>query len=193
VIVNGEPECPTGLGPHRGPEPPPGPYTQECEIELWGRPAKFAGDPGSHTYIDFINLTVNISTIFEGGGDHAPGPKHWTLDGSIEPPDAPLGKGTGHVTDPTASNNHELGFPVAVPCNRVGLLKKLVNAYDDGPRVPYAFLPNGTTTWNSNSFTYTLLTDIGLSTGSFGIGDLPTGLSLLHPFYPGWGFMVPGL
>ncbi len=58
-----------------------------------------------------------------------------------------------------------------------------VESYYSGPLVNYAPLPNGTTTFNSNSFTYTLLNQIGLS------GAAIPGLG----WSPGWGRLVPGL
>ena len=49
--------------------------------------------------------------------------------------------------------------------------------------VAYAPVPNGTTTFNSNSFTFTLLSNVGLG-------------NVFTPFVgwsPGWGQLVPGL
>ncbi len=68
-------------------------------------------------------------------------------------------------------------------CAEALALDSSVRNYDDGTQVSYAPLPNGRTTFNSNSFTYTLLYDIGLS-------------EVFTPYIgwsPGWGQLVPGL
>jgi len=182
-------------GPSPAPvQPPPAP-SPICDISLFSRPAGFALDPGSHTYIDFLNETTDVNTIIEGGPNHTPGPNQGTLEGFINPPAPPLGVGTGHVTNPQANNNKELGMPVSVPCGDLGTLESDVAAYNVNP-VAYAKIPNGSSTYNSNSFTYTLISQLGLSLTTFGPPSLPTSFSPLRPlrrFYPGWGFMVPGL
>jgi len=67
-------------------------------------------------------------------------------------------------------------------CAKVAELQILVNYFNNGPLPTYSPTPNGTTTFNSNSFTYTLLTEVGLA----GIFNQPG-------WAPGWGYSVPGL
>jgi RHS repeat-associated protein len=193
VSLNGSPFYPAGDG-DGGPtfsttvtstQPQP-----ICDIELFGRSAGFRGDPGSHTYIDFLDTAggATTSTIVEGGPSSA-----GNLYGFVEPPDDPLGKGSKHATNPT--KNKELGSELAVPCTDLGVLETNISLYNFNPQ-PYARIPNGSSTYNSNSFTYTLLGNLGLSLTDFGVSSLPTSFSILHPlqsFYPGWGFTVPGL
>jgi hypothetical protein len=57
-----------------------------------------------------------------------------------------------------------------------------VQGYNSGSLVNYAPLPNGTTTFNSNSFTFTLLNQAGLSAA----------LAQATGWSPGWGQLVPG-
>jgi hypothetical protein len=58
-------------------------------------------------------------------------------------------------------------------------------------RVPYAALPfRHLGTYNSNSFTFTLLQDVGLSNY---FGDIGHYGALFGLPYHGWGLTVPGL
>jgi hypothetical protein len=92
-----------------------------------------------------------------------------------------LAAGKWNASNPFSSTNQEVGGELTGPqaCGDIISLLNAVNNYNSGPKVPYAFL--GTT--NSNAFTYTLLSDIGLS-AFFG-----------HPsgFTPGWGQTITGL
>ena len=74
-------------------------------------------------------------------------------------------------------------------CADFAKLLSLVTAYNDGSKVTYSFLAVGG--YNSNSFTYTLLTQLGLSSyfGPPG-GPQPGGAFLV---LPGWNKTVPGL
>jgi hypothetical protein len=69
-------------------------------------------------------------------------------------------------------------------CDEVNALLDNVNSYMGGQQAPYAPLPNGKTTYNSNSFSYTLMDNAGLS---FYTPQLALGWT------PGWGQLVPGL
>jgi len=82
------------------------------------------------------------------------------------------------------TTNTELGTETGLGevCVDVVMLLTDVEDYNDGVHASYAPLPNGRTTFNSNSFTFTLLNSVGLA-GVFNT-----------PFWaPGWGYTVPGL
>lgn len=67
-------------------------------------------------------------------------------------------------------------------CFKISELLIAVSNYDKSAESPYALVPKGATR-NSNSFTYTLLNDIGLA-------------ATFSPFVgnaPGWRLLVPGL
>ena len=126
---------------------------------------------------------MTTNTIVEGGQV-----RQGNLYGFVEPPDAPLGNNTKHATNPL--KNKELGSPLAVPCIDLGELTTNISLYNFNPQA-YAKFPNGITTFNSNSFTYTLLGNLGISLEDFGVSSLPTSWTnafLGRFFYPGWGF-----
>ena len=156
----------------------------DCTLQLFRRPAKFKGDPGEHTYLDLCN--GSDCQIVEGGRDNDKSdPKVGTLQGFINPPGGNvLGAGTRHASDPT--HDSQIGGTQSIPCDDISLIDGIVGKYNAGSRVPYAFLPNGKTTYNSNSFTSTLLSDIGLQ-GTFNLPQYALG----H-FYPGVGIYRAG-
>ncbi len=156
----------------------------DCTIELFERPTPSGGPAkgwGRHTYI-YIN-----DGDYSYGGAALPGimleggPVNGKLTGFISAPGQGLAAGKWNASNPFLASNQEVGGEFSGPqaCGDIISLLNAVNNYDSGPKVPYAFL--GTT--NSNAFTYTLLSDIGLST-FFG-----------HPsgFTPGWGQTITGL
>jgi RHS repeat-associated protein len=172
-----------GGGP---PQPTPQPPVADCTIELFQRPTPSGGPAkgwGQHTYIyvsdsdypgvAFTNIPPGL--MIEGG------PQNGKLTGFINPPGQGLAAGKWNASNPFSSTNQEVGGELTGPqaCGDIISLLNAVNNYNSGPKVPYAFL--GTT--NSNAFTYTLLSDIGLS-AFFG-----------HPsgFTPGWGQTITGL
>jgi len=119
------------------------------------------------------------------------GPDHGTLKGFTSLPGRGLGIGTGHASDPSAANNHEIGAPYtgANACYDIAMILDAVSLYNNGPRVKYYTLG----AYNSNGFTFTLLSDVNLSSS---FGPLPTHFNPLHPtrpFFPGWSELVPGL
>jgi hypothetical protein len=88
------------------------------------------------------------------------------------------------VGNTNPATNHELGsITGAGTCGEVGILEAAVANYNMGPQVLYALFPNGVTTFNSNSTTFTLLNDIGAA-ATFGA---------VIGWSPGWGATVPGL
>jgi RHS repeat-associated protein len=163
--------------PNVTPPPPP----SDCSISLYEREAGFKGSPGDHTYL-LINDPNDPFVAAQGnileGGPQFPGWKIWANYGSLIGLDQPVGVGNLPGTNP--STNVFLGSDAgSFACAVIPELMSLVQAYDFGPKVTYH--PLG---WfNSNSFTYTLLNDIGLSTF----------FALPINWVPGWGQTVQGL
>jgi RHS repeat-associated protein len=186
--------CPGGgpsydAGPPQSTAPPP---QVQCSISLYTRSAGGKKRPWKHTYIvvddplltqsgypsDELVLQAGPSNNFPIGG---------TLTSEIITPGQPgsFGSNKGNASNPTAPGNKEIGAPYsgANACNYILELLSAIGNYDDSRQVPYAAVPFPFTGfYNSNSFTSTLLSDIGLSFGSPG-------------FAPGWGplYSVPGL
>jgi hypothetical protein len=130
--------------------------------------------------------------IVEGGRDNNKSDSTYgDLIGFVNPPGGPvLGVGTGHSSNP--SHDSQIGATQTISCVDIEAIDLTISHYNNASPVPYAFLPNGSTTFNSNSFTFTLLGDIGLG----GVFSLPTNLLrgfFGRPFFPGWGYSVPGL
>jgi len=123
------------------------------------------------------------------------------IEGGPNPPGSPTGTLVGYLnsnsngpvtgalpgTDPAdTTTNHEIGQPYtgANACTDIIQLEGSVDLWNLGPKAPYAFLPvSFLPAYNSNSFTHTLLQDVGL--GSW-FGALPG-------WVPGWNKLVPGL
>jgi RHS repeat-associated protein len=164
------------------------PVELDCTLKLFRRPAKFKGDPGQHTYLD---LCVDLfCEIVEGGRDNKKNDATYgDLIGFINAPGTPgvLGANTHHGSNP--GHDTQLGSTQSIPCADIGDINTDVGYYNGQP-ARYAFLPNGTSTFNSNSFTYTLLEALGLQND---FGSLPTNILGGIPFYPGWGYTLPGL
>jgi hypothetical protein len=96
---------------------------------------------------------------------------------------SPTGQSPLKGTNPASPTNYEIGSPYtgAAACGDMSGLEIAAELYNDGPKAPYTFL--GLIGYNSNSFTYTLLNQLGLL-NAFGP---PPGWN------PGWGKLVPGL
>jgi RHS repeat-associated protein len=185
-----------GGGPPQ-PKQPSSPVAS-CSISLWQRPAPTSNGPGWHTYIS-VTETYGSSpavTDFEGGPQGGLLGIGGTLTGTIAAPGAGLrgistGPGNSDATGPGLQFNYEVGktYSGSNACADFAKLLSLVTAYNDGSKVTYSFLAVGG--YNSNSFTYTLLTQLGLSSyfGPPG-GPQPGGAFLV---LPGWNKTVPGL
>jgi RHS repeat-associated protein len=154
-----------------------------CSIDLFTRGAPFGASPAQHTYIDATVDYDNVDTtiIFEGGPT---------------PQGSPLGFLTGYIsttgvgslpgTNPNSPTNHQIGtaYAGANACSDITQLENDVNTFNKGSKVLYNALPGVLLGgYNSNSFTFTLLYDIGL------LSYFPSPRLLT----PGWGFRVPGL
>jgi RHS repeat-associated protein len=161
--------------------PPPPPPAPDCTIELFSRPTPSSGPvvkgKGNHTYLYIVGTDYPTGLMIEAG------PVKGKLTGMINPPGAGLAAGKWNASNPTnPTTNQEIGDPYDDPgCQDVIKLLNAVNKYNSGSKVAYTFLSGFS--YNSNAFTYTLLSDIGLS-NAFGH---PTGRT------PGWGQLVPSL
>lgn len=177
-----------------GDDPGPPPQQQPtCTISLFERGVPFGAAPWGHTYLVIDDPAEGIDDVLEGGPTkhghfwNIHGGGYGNLVGRIEPVLAPgVTAPNGYYlggTNPYA--NTELGFETggANICDDVTLLLGWVNVYNGGDGVACAPVPNGKTTFNSNSFTYTLLYDAGLQF----LFDPVVGWD------PGWGQLVPGM
>ena len=177
-----------GCGPP--PPTPPPPPQPDCSISLYERPAGGKHRPWQHTYIVIDDPLLEQSgyvaneLILQAGPSNN-FPAFGTLTSQIVPPGQGFGSNKNNASDPNAPGNKEIGSPYtgADACLDIIDLLDAIGNYNDGKQAPYLAVPIPFTgTYNSNSFTYTLLSDIGLSFGSPG-------------FAPGWGplFSVPNL
>ena len=177
-----------------GPPPPipvlpPKPKSKpapKCSIELWRRPVPLTKGPANHTYIYVQDsdwaLTDPQGLMLEGGPSN--GFASWLI-GVNNPPGQGLGKGKPTASDPSLPSNHEIGPAYTGPnaCLDIAEMLAAMAVYDSsGHLAPYSAFA-GVLGYNSNSFTHTLLNDVGL-VGFFGN---PTGWT------PGWSQLVPGL
>jgi hypothetical protein len=175
------PQCPPGTTP-----PPPRDPTSrdvqpiQCDILLWHQSALFKNDPAQHTYIQLFSHdpnTGNQSDVY--------------LEGF---PSSVLGAVTGTATlDKSVSVGSSLySTPASLSqdfykepglCQKEIQLAGRFNSYKNGT-VTY----NGLDGPNSNSFTWTLLHDVGLDSAISFLSFAYLTLSA-----PGWGVFVPGL
>ena len=176
-----------GSGPLPEPEPEQPP---SCSITLFTRGVPFEGSPGNHTYIEVTFLGAGIDSVLEGGPTNPHNPitnrnASWgNLIGYIDPV-LPNRTVTGGLNGTNPATNRQIGSERGGwdVCDDVLRLLFQVKRYNAGPLVAYAPRPNGSTTFNSNGFTFTLLSYAGLS-------------RIFTPFIgwsPGWGQLVPGL
>jgi RHS repeat-associated protein len=197
VTCDGPPTCYEGDGVEPmpgpdcggdGPEPPELPVPQ-CSISLYERSAGGKHRPWQHTYIAIYDPFLQQSgypadeLILQAGPSNN-FPIFGTLTSEIAIPGTGLGIKQNNASEPGVSGNTEIGSPYtgANACLDIVDLLEAIGNYDHSKQVPYMAVPIPFFTYNSNSFTSTLLNDVGLSFGSPG-------------FAPGWGpwFYVPGL
>jgi RHS repeat-associated protein len=168
-----------------------------CSIELYSRPAFVNHNPGKHTYIlvddpDLIALGYTSNELMLEGRPSNNLPFGGSLVGNYNPPGQGLASGKSIASDPSLPTNHEIGsaYDGANACSDITGMLTEIQSYNNSP-VPYAALPFRIFgTYNSNSFTFTLLTDVGLSSY---FGNIPRHSYLAGLPYPGWGLSVPGL
>jgi RHS repeat-associated protein len=157
---------------------PPNP--PQCSISVYERPTPGRWSPGDHTYL--YAQDGSVGEYFEGGptnpiknlfGNYG---TLWGFD-SLNP--ATNLNGRSPLSGDNTSTNTWLGsWSGAEACVDIGLISFWISVYDNGPQPKYHPLWG----YNSNSFTYTLLYQLGLA------GDFqPIGWA------PDWGKLVPGL
>ena len=161
-------------GPSPTPAPAPQP-TPQCSISLYERGAGSKNAPWKHTYIvvDDSQLTSGPEIIQAGPSNNFPA--FGTLMAQVVPPGVGFGSNKNNASDPAAPGNQEIGSPYTgvYACSDILAMLYDVSLYQSRPQVPYLAVPIPFTgTYNSNSFTYTLLDDVGLS---FGWPGLPLG------------------
>jgi hypothetical protein len=173
------------------------PNAPTCTVSVFTRGVPFGASPFQHTYIEITETNtgpgsldiVPFASILEGGPSSKPFLFFFggwgTLTPRVSNPWDP-GSNPPPLGGTSPSTNKELGsFMGEDVCDLVHRLLQAIDDYNHSQQVAYAPVPNGSTTFNSNSFTYTLLSDIGLG-GYFS--------SLVNSFLdPGWGQTVPGL
>ena len=182
-------------GPAPTPNPPPQP---QCSISLYERPVYQAVtlpgggtlnvQVGNHTYLyasdDFNDGSGNVTSFLCEGGP-AGSVVNGTLQGGCASGlNAVVSKGT---SGPTLPENVQVGssYTGSDACDDLVKLLATVGAYQNtGVFAPYTYYPGKSGVgFNSNSYAYTLVNDLGL-TSYFGT---PGGL------VPGWGLVVPRL
>jgi RHS repeat-associated protein len=169
----------------------------ECSISLHDRPVAHTGGAFFHTYLDVSEVSASgvleFNDVLEGGPTNPHNfLKHpFTPWGNlvahaepVPPPGTPILPNTYFLGATNPSKDPTLASEVggANVCYEITELLDAMVDYGNTKGVPYALWPKGSSR-NSNSFTYTLLYDIGLS-------------ALFGPsvsFAPGWGMLVPGL
>ena len=175
-----------GCGPNCAkPLPPP-----QCSVSLYERPVPVGRSPGWHTYLVLTATIPGTDLVVTDDVEGGPVPKGdwWSgglLTGTIAPPGLGLNQeNPSDATDPTLPSNVEIGHPYTglFACYDAGVVETDVLAYNAGSRVKYNALAKPGT-YNSNSFTFTLLYQIGLASYFGQPGNLA----------PGWGKLVPGL
>jgi RHS repeat-associated protein len=151
----------------------------------------------NHTYLDVTEVSASGQTLFndvlEGGPQYPhnflahPKTSWGNLVGFVEPVPPP---GTSippnryflGATNPNTNSAIGTDSGGDAVCAAISTLINAIGDYNSTGGVPYSLVPRGTSR-NSNSFTFTLLNDIGLS-------------STFSPYVfnsPGWGLLVPGL
>ncbi len=172
-------EDPLDLKGPSGNQDPSGPINFTCDVSLFERPVPTAlKSPGRHTYLDITENDVTYDVLLDGGPSGFSGAffgRLWGYDNIIG---STLGP-----SDRDRPSNIQVGSTYEdLDCFVATDLITRVGIYDAGRLARYdAFAIPGT--YNGNSFTYTLLKDVGLL--SF-IGA-PSG------YLPGWRKVVPGL
>ena len=172
-------------GPPVGPTPPSPPPT--CTVSLFERGVPSPLSPGIHTYLEVTDPATGLDDVLESGpSNHPRNPfGNWGQNlGYIEPVSS--GQFLGG-TNPATNQKLAVDAGASV-CDQVNALLGDIKSYDQNP-VNYKPVPkSGSGYYNSNSFTFTLLFDIGL-VGSSGSGVFPSPSA----WAPGWGLFVPGL
>jgi hypothetical protein len=152
-------------------------------VSLYERPVDVPGVSlaADHTYL-YIQDPSGAETVEAGPSYTGTGLGFGSLVGTVSsPPGNGLGSGA-NATNPSLASNSQVGFAYtgSFACIDAQEIDAIVDGYNNG--AIYNPVPALGPGYNSNSFTYTLLLDVGLS-NYFGAPG----------FTPGWGYVVPGL
>ena len=200
--------CPGGEEFESGPNPcqdevgppqqsNPNPPIPSCSITLYDRSVARTGGIFSHTYLDVTEVSSSgvtiLNDVLEGGPQfphnflkhpRAPWGNLVGFEEPVPPAGTPIAPNTFFLGTTNPYKNTAIGSETGGTdvCNEITGLLNAIGDYNQTSGVPYALWPKGDQR-NSNSFTYTLLYDIGLSrTFTPYIGNSP-----------GWNLLVPGL
>ncbi|HTS46968.1 MAG TPA: RHS repeat-associated core domain-containing protein [Bryobacteraceae bacterium] len=189
------PFCQTG-GPPPVETPAPSTPQPQCSVSLYERPVIVNGiTVAEHTYVD-LTITQSNGTSFnwlcEGGPSNPNG--SGTLQGGCV--FAANGTATKGTSGPGLPGNVQVGqtYTGANACDDVSEILGAVTAYtQNGVFAPYRPIigsrsPYG---YNSNSYAFTLLYDVGLAW--YFPNKNPYSWFGSPPNTPGWGRLVPGL
>lgn len=189
-------------GPGQTSPTPPQPPPPTCTVGLYERPAFFKNSPWGQTFL-WIDCSNWDGTVNPQGGmtiDGDPGRvpvvgQPLQQSGWLHAPYlvgfvSPVGTGPGKSNPATATEIGSL-YPIQGQ-DLINSIESSVFTYDYQNGVqPYTLFPFGKSTYNSNSFTYTLLQDFNLLSYFFPATN--GGTSPLPISAPGWGNLVPGL
>jgi RHS repeat-associated protein len=170
------PDC---LQPWQSPPP-----QDQCSVSLYSRPVPFNHSPGNHTYLLVNDPDLNLDdAVLEGAPTGSPVLS--SLIGFFGTDGQGQLKGS-NIYSPI--NIQDATYDGILACPDVVSIDSAYQLYNGSANLArYNFLalyvPGLGQTYNSNSFTFSLLEDAGLS-GLFGT---PPGWT------PGWGLTVPGL
>jgi hypothetical protein len=178
----------------------PEPTSLQCSIGLFERPVAHTAGLAYHTYLEVNETLSNGQTINEQVLEAGPTNPHNFLTNPtapwgqltskyepVPPPGIPIAPNTYFLGKTNPYTDKKIGSLTSGPgaggtCSCINRLLRAISDYNRTVGVPYALTPSGVTR-NSNSFTYTLLSDIGLG-------------SIFTPFVgnaPRWGLLVNGL
>jgi RHS repeat-associated protein len=170
--------------------------TISCSVSLYERPVIVNGvTVAEHTYIDLtvqISGVATVNFLCEGGPSNPNG--SGTLQGGCV--SAVNSIATKGPSGPGLPGNVQVGntYTGADACDDVSEILGAVNLYQqNGVFAPYRPIigPMSPYGYNSNSYSFTLLDDVGLA-GYYPSG-LPSSWFGWPPNTPGWGKVVPGL
>jgi hypothetical protein len=163
------------------------PVQPQCSISLFERGVPGSWSPGIHTYLDVIDPATGLNDVLESGPSKHP-KKPWGDWGNNVGHIEPVASGQFLGGTNPATNQKLASESGASVCGEISQLIADIGSYDQKP-VKYSPVPkSGSGYYNSNSFTFTLLYDVGL-VGAGGSGAFPSPSA----WAPGWGLLIPGL
>ena len=169
---------------------PPTPPQSDCSISVYARPVAL-GPIGGHRYIFLTGPEFGPNGLMIEGGPDNNAPAGGRLTTSIAPPGQGLAATTPTPSNPADPSNSQIGnsYNSADACSKADSIRSAALAYTNPTTlVPYLAIPWLPGTYNSNAYTNTLLTNVGLNQY---FGDL--GVFASGNFFPGSLLTVPPL